>query len=690
MSDPLMAASMERDMRARFLVALLLTMPIVLPSSLGESLFGYTVPADWHSDWLMLALATPVVFWSGSIFITGAWHALRNRTLDMSVLIATGVLAAYFASLVLLLIDGDEVFFDAAAMLVTFVLFGHWLEMKSRRGTSDSLRALLDLVPETAIVIRDGREAEVATADIMRGDIVVIRPGGRIPVDGEVISGHSAVDESLVTGESMPVTKTAGDSVVGGSINLTGRFTFAATLVGSETTVARIAEMVRNAQASKAPGQRIADKAAQYLVVLAVGAGVLTFVAWSVFGGVSFKWRRPSPSPQWLSPALDALSLATPTAVAVGTGIAARHNILIKNAATLEGLAAIDVVAFDKTGTLTEGKPELTDLLPFGDFSDAELLALVAAAESASEHPLARAIVAAAGRRGVSLPAVTAFQSIPGKGIVASVEGSEVRIGNCTLMQEADIDTTATTHQQDTLSAAGKTPILIAIDRQLAGLAAVADVLKPGAAASVAQFHAMGIETVMITGDNRRTAEAVARQLGIDRVFAEVLPEHKAAQIADLQIGGKRVAMVGDGVNDAPALAQADIGIAIGAGTDVAIETADVVLMKSDPRDIERAMRLSRETVRKMEQNLGWASIYNILAIPIAAGALYPAYGLKLPPEASALLMSFSSLIVALNAVSLKRVGPALENVSSQSTPSVAAPRPIRSETESHPQMASH
>ena len=655
-----MAAAMEHDMRHRFLVALALTIPIVLLSSLGEKLFNYDIPESWNAGWLMFLLATPVVFWSGSIFITGAWQALRSRVLDMSVLIATGVLAAYLASLVLLLIEGEEVFFDAAAMLVTFVLFGHWLEMKSRRGTSDSLRALLDLVPETATVNRDGQEIEVPTADIIKGDIVVIRPGDRIPVDGEIIQGRSSVDESLVTGESMPVSKETGDTVVGGSINQTGSFSFRAMLVGSETTVARIAEMVRTAQASKAPGQRLADKAAQILVVVAVGSGIATFLAWWFFSSVSFEMALTFAISAVVIACPDALGLATPTAVAVGTGIAARHNILIKDAATLEGLSGIDAIVLDKTGTLTEGKPVLTDVIPAGDWSETDLLRLVASAETGSEHPLARAIVRDVTERGIELSPVTDFQSISGKGILAVVGGSTVLAGNALHMHEAGVDSSPLESQQAALSSEGKTAMLIAIDGQLAGLLAVADVIKPGAKEAIEQFREDGLETIMITGDNRRTAEAIARQLGIDRVEAEVLPEHKAQHVAALQHDGKRVAMVGDGINDAPALAQADIGIAIGAGTDVAIETADVVLMKSDPGDIERAITLSAETVRKMKQNLGWASVYNVLAIPIAAGVLYPRYGISLPPEASALLMSISSIIVALNAVSLKRIEPKL------------------------------
>ncbi len=654
MSDPAMAAAMERDMRTRFLVALLLTIPTVLLSPLGERLFGFETP-DWlPADWVMLVLSTPVVFWSGSIFITGAWQALRHRTLDMSVLIATGVLTAWIASVGLLLIDGEEVFFEAAAMLVTFVLFGHWLEMKSRRGTTDSLRALLDLVPERAIVLRDGQEVEIDTNQIVSGDTIVIRPGDRIPVDGEIASGRSAVDESLITGESMPVTKEPGDRVIGGSINQTGAFTFSATAVGSDTTIARIAELVQTAQASKAPGQRIADKAAQYLVILAVGAGIATFLGWWFFSAVDFEMALTFAISAVVIACPDALGLATPTAVAVGTGIAARQNILIKDAATLEGLAGIDTIVLDKTGTLTEGKPSLTDVIPVDDWEADDLLRLTAAAELGSEHPLGRAIVDGAVERAIDVPAPSVFDSVSGKGVIATIEDREVVVGNRRLLEDRGVSPQTLVDQAEHLAGDGKTPVYVAIDGNLAGIVAVADAIKPSAREAVDAFRAAGIEPVMLTGDNHRTATAVARQLGIERVESEVLPEDKAEHVTALQKQGKRVAMVGDGVNDAPALAQADIGIAIGAGSDVAIETADVVLMQSDPLDVQRAVRLSAETVRKMKQNLGWASIYNILAIPVAAGLLYPRYDIMLRPEFAALLMSISSIIVALNAVSMK------------------------------------
>jgi Cu2+-exporting ATPase len=552
------------------------------------------------------------------------------------------------------------VFFDAAAMLVTFVLFGHWMEMKSRKGTTDALRALFDLVPPTATVLRDGQEVEVPTAEIVAGETVVLRPGEKVPVDGEVVTGTTSLDEALVTGESLPVDKGPGDPVVGGSINRSGTVTFTATRVGAETALAQIVRLVETAQNSKAPGQRLADKAAQYLVILAVGSGVVTFIAWIVFGDADFVRALTFAISAVVIACPDALGLATPTAVAVGTGIAARHNILIKDAATLEGVSGIEAVVLDKTGTLTEGKPSLTEVVPVAGWTEDDLLALAASAEHGSEHPLSRAIVEGAAARGIDIRPAEDFRAIAGHGVEARVADRRVVLGNAKLMRDQGVATGDLEERAAGLAERGRTPIFAAVDDRAAGIIAVADTIKPGARLAVRRLKDLGIEVVMMSGDNRGTAETVARELGIERVFAEVLPAQKASYVARLQGEGKRVAMVGDGVNDAPALAQADVGIAIGAGTDVAIETARVVLMRSDPVDILRALTLSQATVRKMKQNLGWASVYNVLAIPIAAGVLYPAYGIELRPEWSALLMSLSSIIVATNAVLLKRVEPDL------------------------------
>jgi P-type Cu2+ transporter len=656
MSDPTMAAAMERDMRNRFFVALVLTIPVVLLSPLAVNTFGIELIDSMEArNWAMLVLSTPIVWYAGWIFVGGAWTSLRHRALNMAVLVATGVLAAWLAS-VFLTIVGEETFFEAAAMLVTFVLFGHWMEMKSRKGTSDSLRALFDIVPPTATVIRDGQETELPTSEIVVGDVVRLKPGDKVPVDGIVTSGSSAIDESLVTGESIPVEKMLGDEVVGGSVNQSGTLTFEATKIGADTALGQIIDLVQRAQNSKAPGQRLADRAAGVLVIVAVSAGLLTFAAWTLFSDEDFLRALTFAISAVVIACPDALGLATPTAVAVGTGIGARHNILIKDAATLEGIGGLDAIALDKTGTLTVGEPAVTEIIAIDQRPQDELLRLVASAEQGSEHPLAAAIVTAARGRELELTEASDFQAIPGHGLQATVEGRRLAIGNARLLDRDGVSPDGLAEQAERLAAQGKTAMYVAVDGQAAGLVAAADQIRPSARTAIAALKDLGLEVAMISGDNRQTAEAVARELGIDRVFAEVLPQDKADYVAKLQQEGKKIAMVGDGVNDAPALAQADIGIAIGAGTDVAVETANVVLMRSDPLDIAAAMKLSRATVRKMKQNLGWASVYNVLAIPIAAGVLFPSAGIELRPEWSALLMSVSSIIVATNAVLLNRV----------------------------------
>jgi Cu2+-exporting ATPase len=662
MADPRMAAHMEADMRRRFVWSLALTVPAVFYSPIGMNLLRVRLPEPVPANWILFLLTTPVVFWTGSIFVTGARRALRRRALNMSVLISAGVLAAYGFSVAVTVLAAGETFYEAAAMLVTFVLFGHWMEMRSRRGTSEALRALLTLVPPRARVVRNGAVVEVPTAEVRVGDLLELRPGDRVPVDGEVVDGATAIDESLVTGESMPVAKQPGDTVIGGTINQSGAVRFRATKVGAQTALAQIVMLVEEAQASKAPGQRIADRWAQYLVVLALGAGIVTFLVWYGWVGESALVALTFAISAVVIACPDALGLATPTAVAVGTGIGARHNILIKNAATLEQLSRITAVVLDKTGTLTEGRPRVTDVLGAPGVDPDAVVALAAAAERRSSHPLSRAVLEEAQRRGVRVEEqLTAFENLAGHGVQAAVAGRQILVGTARLMRERGVDLGPVQEALDGLLAEGKTLMIVAADGRVLGLIAAADPPRPTSASAVAGMRRLGIAVAMITGDSEQTAEAVARQLGIPRVFAEVLPAQKAAHVAALQREGMFVAMVGDGVNDAPALARADIGIAIGAGTDVAIETADVVLMRSDPADVLRAIFLSKATVRKMRQNLFWASIYNVLAIPIAAGALYPASGIILRPEWSALLMSASSIIVATNAVLLRRAeGPML------------------------------
>ena len=656
MTDPKMAAFMEKDMRDRFLWSLLFTVPIVLYSPIFTTFFKINLPTLIPHNWLMFLLATPVVFKFGSIFPIGAYQALKKKTLDMMVLIAVGVLAAYIFSVAITVFIGGETFFEAAAMLVTFVLFGHWMEMKSRKGTSDALRALFDLVPIQARVIREGKEVLVPTAEVQVGDIILLKPGDKVPVDGIVIEGETAIDESLVTGESIPVSKNIGDKVIGGSINQSGSVKFKATNVGSDTALAHIVKLVETAQNSKAPGQRIADKAAQYLVILAVSAGIITFIYWYFIVGQGLLFALTFAISAVVIACPDALGLATPTAVAVGTGLGAKHNILIKNASTLEQTSKIQAVVLDKTGTLTEGKPKITDVITTDDYDEDDVLRFAAAAEAKSGHPLSKAVIEEAEKRKIQITEnVEKFNNISGHGVEAVVEGKSILVGTVKLMKDRNIDISPVQKQIDKLFDEGKTLMILAINGKVAGVAAAKDEIKKSAKNAISRMKNMGLVVAMITGDNKKTADSISHELGIDRVFSEVLPEDKATYVKKFQEEGKFVAMVGDGVNDAPALAQANIGIAIGAGTDVAIETADVVLMKSDPMDILNAIRLSKATVTKMKQNLVWASVYNVMAIPVAAGVLYTRFGITLRPEISALLMSASSIIVAVNAVLLKR-----------------------------------
>ena len=662
MTNPQIAKAMERDMRRRFFISLLLSIPIFLYSPVGINFFGLNLPAPIPVNWLLLILTTPIVFWTGSIFITGTYYSLKARKLNMAVLVATGVLAAYLFSVLLTVIGGTETFFEAAALLVTFVLFGHWMEMKSRKGTSDSLRALFDLVPPKASVIRNGKEISILSAEIIHEDIIILRPGDKVPVDGEIIEGETSIDESLVTGESMPVSKTVGAKVVGGSVNLTGTVKFKAKQVGSETVLAQIIKMVETAQNSKAPGQRIADLWAGRLVVVAIGSGIAAFIGWYFFGDATLLTALTFAIATVVIACPDALGLATPTAVAVGTGIGAKHNILIKDAATLENTSRLTAIVLDKTGTLTEGKPRVTDVKAFNGFNEQEILHYEASVEAGSNHPLARAIMEEAAKRGATpLKPIEKFESISGYGLKAIIEGRVVLAGNEKLLVNRGVEVSNARSALDLLASEGKTLSLIAVEGKLVGVVAAADTIKPSSKKAIGALKELGLEVVMITGDHAKVAESVGKELGIDRVFAEVLPQDKERYVKKLQNEGKFVAMVGDGINDAPALAQSDIGIAIGAGTDVAIETGNIVLMKSDPYDIVRAIILSKATVTKMKQNLFWAAIYNVLAIPVAAGVFYNSLGWTLRPEIAALLMSASSIIVATNAVLLKRVESTLK-----------------------------
>jgi Cu2+-exporting ATPase len=651
--EPSMAHDMEQGIKRRFFVALALTIPVAALAGHVPGLPPFVHPP--LSNWLGLVLSTPVVWWCGWMFIAGSVRALRHLRLDMSVLIATGVLAAYLSSVYLTVIGSTSAYFEAAAMLVTFVLFGHWMEMKSRRGTSDALQALFKLVPPSARLVRDGKEVEVPTAEVRPGDKLRLRPGEKVPVDGTLDEGETDVDEALLTGESKPVHKRPGDKLVGGSINLTSAALMTATRVGKDTVLAQIAAMVERAQNSKAPAQRLADRAASVLVVVAVGSGVVTFLAWRLVGHSTGLTALTFAIAAIVIACPDALGLATPTAVAVGTGLGARHGILIKDAATLEGLSRITAVILDKTGTLTAGKPSVTDLRPVAGVTEAQLLELAAAASSGSTHPLSSAIVRAAGERKLPTRRPESVENVTGAGMRARVDGRLVLVGSARLLTDAGLQMDEVSKQGELLAANGRSLTYVALADRVLGVIGITDAVRPSSRGAIDDLRRMGVIPVLMSGDVRPTAERVGREVGIDRVFAEVRPEQKAAYVQNLQGEGQVVAMVGDGVNDAPALAQADIGIAIGAGTDVAIQAAQVVLMNSDPADIASALRLSKATVRKMKQNLVWASVYNVLAIPVAAGAFYRWLGWSLRPEVAALLMSASSIIVALNAVSLRR-----------------------------------
>ncbi len=652
-------AAMVADMRNRFLVAVLFSVPIVIWSPIGEDVFGLDVPTPFglRQDVWALLLSLPVIFYSCTIFFDGAVRALRARTLDMMVLVAVAVGSGWLYSLIITLTGGGDVFYEAATVLASFVLLGHWFEMRARGGANDAIRTLLDLAPPKALVLRDGEPVEVPTAEVVVGDVLLVRPGAKIAVDGVVEEGESDVDESMVTGESLPVHKALGDTVIGATINANGTLRVRATKVGSDTALAQIVKLVQQAQNSKAPGQRLADRAAFWLVFVALVGGVGTLAVWLLATDRSLGTAMLFAITVVVITCPDALGLATPTAIMVGTGLGAKRGVLFKNAVGLETSARIQVVVMDKTGTLTKGEPEVTDVITAPGRDEAELLRLVAAVERESEHPLADAVVRYADTHGTAPVSARHFENVPGHGASAVVDGHSVAVGNLRLALREGVDLGPLAERREELAGTGRTVVIAAVDGQAAGLIGIADAPRETSARAVAELHALGVEVVMLTGDNQATAERIAAQLGIDTVIAEVLPGDKAAKVAELQQDGRcKVAMVGDGVNDAPALAQADLGIAIGAGTDVAIETADLVLMRSDPLDVPTALRIGRGTLRKMRQNLGWAIGYNALALPIAAGVFEPATGLVLRPEIAALSMSGSSIIVAVNALALKRL----------------------------------
>lgn len=650
-----------RDLRRRVTIGAVLTAPVLFAAMVTEIFDGGWVLGLLTDHWLQLALIAPVYLYVGWPIHVIGWRALRNRSAEMNTLITIGTSAAFAYSLLvtvapgLLPADVRDVYFEAVGVIITLILLGRLLEARARAGTGEAIRKLIGLQANVARVVRDGAEIELPIGEVRPGDIVLVKPGEKIPVDGEIVDGRSSIDESMVTGESLPATKGTGDEVIGATINQTGSFRFRATAVGRGTMLAQIIRLVEQAQGSKAPIQRIADRIAGYFVPVVIFIAIAAFVAWFDFGpGPQLTFALVTAVAVLIIACPCALGLATPLSIMVGTGNGAQAGLLIKSAEALENAHNLDAVILDKTGTITRGKPALTDIHAAAGFDEAGLLAAVAAAESPSEHPLASAIVAEARERGIEHSPVTEFDSITGMGIEARVDGSTVLVGTRRLMEERGIDHSGLESRAAALERQGKTAMLVAIDGRPAGLVAVADTPKPGSADAIAAIRAAGIEVVMITGDNRRTAEAIGEQMGIDRVLAEVLPQDKAAEITRLQREGKLVAMVGDGINDAPALAQADVGIAIGTGTDVAIEAADVTLVSGELRGVSDALDLSRATMRNIRQNLTFAFGYNVVGIPLAAGLLYPFFEIRLSPMIAAAAMALSSLSVVTNANRLR------------------------------------
>jgi Cu+-exporting ATPase len=657
------------DMTRRFVIGAVLATPVVV-LEMGSHIFGQHWIDPVVSGWVQFAFATPVVLWAGWPFFVRGWQSLRTRNLNMFTLIAMGTGVAYAYSVVATLAPGifpDElrmhggtvpVYFEAAAVITVLVLLGQVLELRARAATSGAIRALLDLAPKTARRVRaDGSDEEVSLDAIAVGDRLRVRPGEKVPVDGEVVEGHSAFDESMVTGESMPVTKDAGDTVVSGTLNRSGSFVMRATKVGRDTLLSRIVQMVAQAQRSRAPIQRLADQVSGWFVPTVIAVAVLAFVAWATLG--------PQPRLAYaLVAAVNvliiacpcALGLATPMSIMVGVGRGAQAGVLIKNAEALERTEKVDTLVVDKTGTLTEGKPTVVAAVPTPEFGEHDVLRLAASVERASEHPLAAAIVAAAAERRIELAPVTGFDAPAGKGAVGTVDGRRVLLGNAKLMADVGVATAALDADAERLRREGATAIFVAIDGKLAGVIAVADPVKPTAADAIKALRADGIRVVMLTGDNRTTAEAVARRLGISEVKAEVLPQEKSKVVEELRRAGRVVAMAGDGVNDAPALAAADVGIAMGTGTDVAIESADITLLRGDLTGIVRARRLSAAVMRNIRQNLVFAFVYNAAGVPIAAGVLYPVSGILLSPAIAAGAMALSSFSVVVNALRLRRL----------------------------------
>jgi Cu+-exporting ATPase len=666
--------SADREAQARSLEVRNQKRKFIISAVLSAAIFLGSMP-EWFPWWpgflqnhfTLFLLTTPVQFWAGWQFYRGFWLAVKHRTSDMNTLIAVGTSAAYIYSTVVTFLPqwfrarglGLGVYYDTSAMIITLILLGKLLEAIAKGHTSSAIKRLMGLQAKTARVVRNGQEMDIPVEEVREGDGVIVRPGEKIAVDGIVREGNSAVDESMLTGESLPVEKHAGDPVMGGTINKTGSFKFEATKVGKDTALAQIIRLVEEAQGSKAPIQRLADRVAGVFVPAVISIALGTFAVWMVFG----------PKPGFTLALLNfvavliiacpcAMGLATPTAIMVGTGRGAENGILIKGGESLETIHRVDTILFDKTGTLTQGRPAVTDIVAEKGFAPTQVLEWAASAEKGSEHPLGEAIVRAAEEKGLGLKPVDAFEAIPGQGIKAKINGEAILLGNLKLMEESGVELDGLEGDWERLAGEGKTPMLVARNHSAAGIIAVADPLKPYSKEAVEALQRMGLEAVLITGDNKRTGKAVAAQMGIKRVLAEVLPWGKSQQIKRLQEEGKVVAMVGDGINDAPALAQADVGIAIGTGTDVAMESSDITLITGDLRAVVTAIQLSKRTIRTIRQNLFWAFFYNVLGIPIAAGILYPFWGILLNPMIASAAMAMSSVSVVSNSLRLRRFRP--------------------------------
>jgi Cu+-exporting ATPase len=648
----------------KFIIGAILLVPVLIlmyGASALESWFGLPKNINFFIQFL---LATPVQFWAGWQFYVGFWKATRHKTSDMNTLIAVGTSAAYLYSLIatflphLFMAKGlmAHVYFDTSAAIIVLILLGRFLEARAKGRTSEAIKKLIGLQPKRARVVRGAGEIDIPVEDLVVGDIVIVRPGEKIPVDGIVKEGYSSVDESMVTGESLPVEKKMGDKIIGATINKTGTFKFEATKVGKDTVLAQIIRLVQEAQGSKPPIARMVDVIASYFVPVVILIAIVTFIIWYFFGPRSaLTYAFLNFVAVLIIACPCALGLATPTSIMVGTGKGAENGILIRGAEALETAHRLNSIVLDKTGTLTKGEPSVTDIIELEKFSKKEILTLAASAEKGSEHPLGEAIVKKAKEESLSLLDPKDFYAIPGLGIEATIDSKRVLLGNLKLMEEKKVMLNGLSDRTEQLSNEGKTPMFFAIDQKLAGIIAVADTLKENSKEAVKALHQMGLEVVMLTGDNERTAKAIAHQIGIDRVLAEVLPEAKAEEIKRLQAEGKKVGMVGDGINDAPALAQADVGIAIGTGTDVAMESSDITLIGGDLRGIVSAIALSKATIRNIKQNLFWAFAYNTILIPVAAGVLFPFFGILLNPIFAAGAMAFSSVTVVSNALRLRR-----------------------------------